>query len=173
MLNGRLGQLYGIPGVEGLWEFRRRRCLPIAIAAAVDHGAAEGDCRRHQYFPGRGRWRWNDPGTPPPRPPADVPPLEPDVRADPPRTTGETSQQCRSLVRQDRSAGLPWRLDAIGGWREYYRLNDRWPEPPIKGKFYLQGPDVDATGETADGSRFQNIDESAIAREGQGPIALP
>ena len=51
-------------------------------------------------------------------------------------------------------------FDVIGGWREYYRVSN-WTAgvKEVPGQLYLQGHDVDATGETADGQKFQNIDE--------------
>jgi hypothetical protein len=51
-------------------------------------------------------------------------------------------------------------FDVIGGWRSYYRQTN-WTKgvKEVKGKLYLQGPDVDASGEMADGRRFQGIDE--------------
>ena len=65
------------------------------------------------------------------------------------------------MPRQDRSAGFrPGELRRdrrLAGILPAEQLGGR--RKPIEGKFYLQGPDVDATGETADGKRFQNIDE--------------
>jgi len=94
-----------------------------------------------------------------------VPPLEPDVRG---ATTlrerlakHRSNEACASCHAKIDPPGFALEsFDAIGGWREFYRLND-WVAgaKEIKGKHYLQGPDVDATGETADGKRFQNIDE--------------
>lgn len=169
MLNGRLAQFYGIPGVEGLWEFRKTP-LPAdshrggaLTMAAVLKVTADGTNTSPVK---RGAWVLERIlGTPPPRPPADVPPLEPDIRGA--KTLRERLAKHRS---NDACASCHARIDppgfalecfdAIGGWREYYRLNN-WVAnaKEIKGKFYLQGPDVDATGETADGKRFQNIDE--------------
>jgi hypothetical protein len=169
MLNGRLAQLYGIPGVEGLWEFRKTP-LPAdshrggaLTMAAVLKVTADGTNTSPVK---RGAWVLERIlGTPPPRPPADVPPLEPDVRGA--KTVRErlakhrSNAACASCHAKIDPPGFALEsFDAIGGWREYYRLNN-WVAgaKPIEGKFYLQGPDVDATGETADGKRFQNIDE--------------
>src|SRR5262249_22737603 len=104
-------------------------------------------------------------GTPPPRPPADVPPLEPDIRGA--KTLREQLAKhrnhaaCASCHAKIDPPGFALEsFDVIGGWREYYGLTN-WVAgaKPIKGKHYLQGPDVDPTGETADGKPFKNIDE--------------
>ena len=104
-------------------------------------------------------------GTPPPKPPADVPPLEPDIRGA--KTIREQLAKHRSLPacaschsRIDPAGFALESFDVIGGWREFYRLSN-WTKgaKEIKGVRYLQGPDVDAAGETADGRSFQNIDE--------------
>ena len=169
MLNGRLAQHYGIPGVEGKWEFRKT-ALPAEshrggalTMAAVLKVTADGTNTSPVK---RGAWVLERiVGTPPPRPPADVPPLEPDVRGA--KTLRERLAKHRSSAacaachaRIDPPGFALESFDAIGGWREFYRLNN-WVAgaKEIKGKFYLQGPDVDATGETADGKPFQNIDE--------------
>ena len=53
-------------------------------------------------------------------------------------------------------------FDVIGGWRDYYRLNNGWPEPrTIDGKLYLQGPDVDAAGELPTASSFETSTSSS------------
>jgi hypothetical protein len=104
-------------------------------------------------------------GTRPPRPPADVPPLEPDIRG---ATTireqlakHRQNAACATCHAEIDPPGFALEsLDVIGGWREYYRLAN-WTRgaKEIPGKHYLRGPDVDATGEMADGQKFQNIDE--------------
>lgn len=169
MLNGRLAQLYGIPGVEGLWEFRKTS-LPAdshrggaLTMAAVLKVTADGTNTSPVK---RGAWVLERiVGTPPPRPPADVPPLEPDTRGA--KTLRERLAKHRSNVacaachaKIDPPGFALESFDAIGGWREYYRLNN-WVAgaKELKGKHYLQGPDVDATGETADGKPFRNIDD--------------
>ena len=61
----------------------------------------------------------------------------------------------------------------IGGWREYYRLSN-WVAgaKEVPGKLYLQGPNVDATGETADGQKCRNIDEfKQLLLKDKDPIA--
>jgi hypothetical protein len=104
-------------------------------------------------------------GTPPPKPPANVPALEPDIRGA--KSIREqlakhrTIESCGACHAQIDPPGFALEsFDVIGGWRDFYRL-ERWVKgaKPIKGKAYLEGPPVDPTGELADGRRFQNIDE--------------
>ena len=159
----RRGRLVGVP--------QRRRCLPTAIAAASltmagvlkvtanGTNTSPGQARRlgagtdpgHAAAAAAGRRAASGAGH--------------SRRHDPPRTTGETSQQSPPAPRCHAKIDPPGfaleSFDAIGGWREYYRaeqLGGRHAKE-VKGKHYLQGPDVDATGETADGRTLQNIDE--------------
>jgi cytochrome c553 len=169
MLNGRLAQHYGIPGVEGLWEFRKVP-LPagshrggVLTMASVLKVTADGTNTSPVK---RGAWVLERIiGTPPPRPPVDVPPLEPDIRGA--KTLREqlakhrSNAACASCHAKIDPPGFALEsFDVIGGWRDYYRLSN-WVAgaKAVKGKHYLQGRDVDATGETADGKPFQNIDE--------------
>lgn len=169
MLNGRLARHYGIPGVEGLWEFRK-----VALPAGSHRGGvltmgsvlkvtADGTNTSPVK---RGSWVLERVlGTPPPRPPADVPPLEPDVRGA--KTLREQlarhrdNARCASCHAKIDPPGFALEsFDVIGGWRDYYRVSNWAPGvKEVPGKLYLRGDDVDATGETADGQRFQNIDE--------------
>jgi hypothetical protein len=169
MLNGRLAKHYGIPGVDGLWEFRK-----VALPADSHRGGvltmgsvlkitADGTNTSPVK---RGSWVLERIlGTPPPRPPADVPPLEPDIRGA--KTLREqlakhrNNAQCASChARIDPPGFALESFDVIGGWREYYRVS-HWVAgvKEVPGRIYLQGHNVDATGTTADGQRFQNIDE--------------
>jgi hypothetical protein len=169
MLNGRLAKHYGIPGVEGLWEFRKV-ALPadshrggVLTMGSVLKVTADGTNTSPVK---RGSWVLERIlGTPPPRPPADVPPLEPDVRGA--KTLRErlakhrTNAQCASCHATIDPPGFALEsFDVIGGWREYYRVSN-WGVgvKEVPGKLYLRGPNVDATGETADGQKFENIDE--------------
>jgi mono/diheme cytochrome c family protein len=169
MLNGRLAQHYGIPDVPGLWEFHKVT-LPtdshrggVLTMGSVLKVTADGTNTSPVK---RGSWVLERIlGTPPPRPPADVPPLEPDIRGA--KTLREqlakhrNHASCASChARIDPPGFALESFDVIGGWRDYYRQAN-WGAgvKAVKGQRYLQGPDVDATGETADGRRFQNIDE--------------
>jgi hypothetical protein len=169
MLNGRLANHYGIPGVDGLWAFRRVTLPPeshrggVMTMASVMKVTANGTSTSPIT---RGAWVLERVlGTPPPKPPANVPALEPDIR-------GATSireqlakhrtiESCASCHAQIDPPGFALEsFDVIGGWREFYRL-ERWVKgaKPVKGKMYLEGPPVDSTGELSDGRKFQNIDE--------------
>src|SRR5262249_34127574 len=82
MLNGRLAKHYGIPHEEG-WEFRRVRLPPgshrggVLTMASVLKVTANGTTTSPVT---RGAWVLDRIlGTPPPRPPADVPAVEPDI----------------------------------------------------------------------------------------------
>jgi hypothetical protein len=169
MLNGRLAKHYGIPDVEGLWQFRKV-ALPanshrggVLTMGSVLKVTADGTNTSPVK---RGSWVLERIlGTPPPRPPADVPPLEPDIRGA--KTVREqlakhrNNAQCASCHAKIDPPGFALEsFDVIGGWREYYRLSN-WVAgaKAVPGQIYLQGPNVDATGETADGQTFQNIDE--------------
>jgi len=169
MLNGRLASHYGIPGVEGLWEFRKVALPPeshrggMMTMASVLKVTANGTSTSPIT---RGAWVLERIlGTPPPRPPANVPALEPDIRGA--KSIREqlakhrTIESCASCHAQIDPPGFALEsFDVIGGWRDFYRL-ERWVKgaKPIKGKQYLEGPAVDPTGELPDGRKFQNIDE--------------
>jgi hypothetical protein len=169
ILNGRLAQHYGIPGVDGLWEFRRTPLPPgshrggLLTMASVLKVTADGTSTSPVK---RGAWVLERIlGTPPPKPPPNVGALEPDIRG---ATTIreqlakhrqiETCATCHSRI--DPPGFALESFDVIGGWREFYRLTN-WVKgaKEIKGKHYLQGPNVDPTGEMADGQKFRNIDE--------------
>jgi len=169
MLNGRLASHYGIPGVEGLWAFRKVALPPeshrggVMTMASVLKVTANGTTTSPIT---RGAWVLERVlGTPPPKPPANVPALEPDIRG---ATTireqlakHRTIESCASCHAQIDPPGFALEsFDVIGGWREFYRL-ERWVKgaKSIKGKSYLEGPKVDPTGEMADGRKFQNIDD--------------
>ena len=83
MLNGRLAKHYGIPAVEG-WDFKKVT-LPkdchrggVLTMASVLKVTANGTTTSPVA---RGVWVLERIlGAPPPRPPADVPSIEPDIR---------------------------------------------------------------------------------------------
>src|SRR5216684_3325184 len=83
MLNGRLAKHYGIPGVTG-WAFHKVTLPPgshrggVLTMASVLKVTANGTSTSPVL---RGAWVLDRIlGTPPPRPPADVPTVEPDIR---------------------------------------------------------------------------------------------
>jgi hypothetical protein len=169
MLNGRLARHYGIPGVDG-WSFRKVALPPgshrggVLTMAGVLKVTANGT----QTSPVlRGAWVLDRIlGTPPPRPPAGVPSVEPDIRG---ATTIrsqlakhrqlETCATCH--VRIDPPGFALESFDVIGGWRENYRTTGRGEDIKIDGRRmpYLKGPKVDAADVMPDGAKFETIDE--------------
>ena len=171
MLNSRLAEHYGIPGVEGL-EFRRTE-LPdgarrggVLTHASVLKVTANGTYTSPVL---RGAWFLenilDDPSRPPP---AGVAAIEPDTRG------ATTVREQLDLHRNDASCSTCHQkidppgfalesFDAIGGWRDHYRSMgdgeavDRTIDgAPVE---YKRGLPVDASGETAGGRPFQGIDE--------------
>ncbi len=169
LLNGRLAKHYGIPGVEG-WEFRKVRLPPnshrggVLTMASVLKVTANGTTTSPVM---RGAWVLDRLlGTPPPRPPADVPAIEPDTRGA--TTMREQLAQHRKApscaachARIDPPGFALENFDVIGGWRDHYRSTGNGQPVVIDGKrmHYLQGPKVDAADVLPDGRRFQSIDE--------------
>jgi hypothetical protein len=169
MLNGRLAQLYGIPGVEG-WEFRKVQ-LPanchrggVLTMASVLKVTANGTTTSPVL---RGAWILDHIlGTPPPHPPADVPAIQPDTRgATTIREQLAKHRQLASCSACHRKIDPPGfaleSFDVIGGWRENYRTTGLGQELVVDGRrmSYLKGPKVDPSNEMPDGSAFANIDE--------------
>jgi hypothetical protein len=107
-------------------------------------------------------------GTPPPKPPADVPALEPDIRG---ATTIREQlakhrqiASCASCHNKIDPPGFALEsFDVIGGWREQYRTtgNGDRKDVIVDGRRmpYRRGSMVDSAGVMPDGSKFTNIDE--------------
>jgi hypothetical protein len=169
LVNGRLAKHYGIPGVTGQ-EFRKVP-LPkeshrggVLTMAGVMKVTANGTTTSPVL---RGSWVLDRIlGTPPPKPPADVEAVEPDIR-------GATSIRQQLAKHRERAecAGCHAKIDppgfalesfdVIGGWREYYRSVGQGGPAVVNGRTmrYKKGPDVDPADVLPDGSRFKNIDE--------------
>jgi mono/diheme cytochrome c family protein len=172
MLNDRLAEHYGIPGVTGV-DLRPVPLPPgthrggVLAQAAVLKVTANGTTTSPIV---RGAWvQRNLLGRPPKPPPPNVPAVEPDVRGattirellDKHRSTGA----CASChVKMDPPGSALESFDAIGGWRETYRTIGG------KGKAtYLVidgrktpigvGPKVDPADVLPDGRRFASFDE--------------
>ncbi|HQU44052.1 MAG TPA: DUF1588 domain-containing protein, partial [Pirellulales bacterium] len=163
---------YGISGVEG--EQFRRVSLPcgshrggVLTQASVLKVTANGTVTSPVL---RGAWVLKHLlGQPPPPPPADVGSIEPDTRG---ATTireqlaaHRNSAICASCHRTIDPPGFALEsFDAIGGWRERYRSQDRGERPTytLHGRAinqYKLGLPVDPSGELCDGRKFQNIDD--------------
>jgi hypothetical protein len=169
MLNGRLAKHYGIKDVDG-WKFRRVPLPPdshrggVLTMASVLKVTANGTTTSPVA---RGVWVLERIlGTPPPRPPADVPAVDPDTRG-----TTTIRQQLAKHRALPTCAGCHSRIDppgfalenfdVIGGWRDHYRSTGNGKPVVIDGQrmHYLQGPKVDAGDVMPDGQRFRDIDE--------------
>jgi hypothetical protein len=176
MLNQRLAEHYGIPGVVG--SAIRRVPLPagsgrggILTQASVLKVTANGTVTSPVK---RGAWVQRQIlGRPPDPPPPDVPAIEPDVRGT--TTVREllarhrTQAACAACHNKIDPPGFALEgFDVIGGRRTRYRAlgeGDLPQEPdgaralgrpPVQ---YRWGPKVDASGETADGRAFRDIEE--------------
>ena len=169
--NAPLAALYGLDGVEGV--DLREVPLPagnprggLLTQASVLKVTANGTSTSPVV---RGAWVLDRLlGTPAPPPPPNVPAIEPDTRG------AVTVRELLVKHRADTAcAGCHAAIDppgfalesfdAIGGYREAYRVADRndRADVTVKGRRveYRYGPAVDSTGETADGDSFANVDE--------------
>jgi hypothetical protein len=169
MLNRRLAEHYGIPGVEGL--ALRRVSLPpdsprggVLTQAAVLKVTANGT---HTSPVLRGVWVLDKIlGRPSPPPPPGVPAVEPDIRG-----TTTLREQLDKHRNVPSCAGCHSKIDppgfalesfdVIGGWRERYRSLgvgdkvERFVDAARRHRVqYKHGPKVDATG-----PGFQDIRE--------------
>jgi hypothetical protein len=169
MLNGRLAKHYGVPGPGG-WEFSKVT-LPreshrggLLTMAAVLKVTANGTTTSPVV---RGAWVLDRIlGTPPARPPANVPALEPDTRGA--TTIREQLAKHRQLescagchVKMDPPGFALESFDVIGGWRDHYRTSGNGRPVMLDGKRmpYLQGPAVDPSDALPDGRVFRDSDE--------------
>jgi hypothetical protein len=105
-------------------------------------------------------------GTPPPKPPPDVPALEPDIRG---ATTIREQlakhrqvESCAACHAEIDPPGFALEsFDVIGGWREHYRTGGSGGEVIVDGRRmpYHKGKPVDPSDVLPDGRKFANIDE--------------
>jgi hypothetical protein len=173
MLNERLAELYGIPGVAG--SELRKVSLPagshrggVLTQAAVLKVTADGT-RTSPVL--RGKWVLEKIlGTPPSPPPPDIPAIEPDIRG---ATTirqqldkHRANATCASChVHIDPPGFALESFDPIGGYRDFYRstTGDRKTALTVSfstgGRGIYRGPDVEKGGQTHDGKTFHDIDE--------------
>jgi hypothetical protein len=169
MLNGRLAKHYGIPGVDG-WEFRKVSLPPqshrggVLTMASVLKVTANGTSTSPVI---RGAWVMDRIlGTPPPKPPADVPAVEPDIRgATTIREQLAKHRQIESCAACHAKIDPPGfaleSFDVIGGWRENYRTSGHGAPVTVDGRRmpYHKGKQVDPADVLADGRKFKDIDE--------------
>jgi hypothetical protein len=171
MLNERLATLYGIAGVKGN-DFRKVR-LPadshrggVMTQAAILKVTANGTNTSPVT---RGAWVLSRIlGTPPPKPPKDVPAIEPDVRgATTIREQLARHKEIRSCAachaKIDPPGNALENFDVIGGWRENYRTSRVGPRkmiPTGRGRTTWMhfGPKVEAADELEGGRAFKDVD---------------
>ncbi len=166
-VNARLAKHYGIPGVEGM-DMRKVTLPPdihrggLLTMASIMKVTANGTITSPVI---RGAWVLDRIlGTPPPKPPADVEAIEPDIRG---ATTIREQlakhrkiESCNSCHKKIDPPGFALEsFDVIGGWRENYRALTKGGEKDEHGRRVKQGPAVDPTASMADGRSFANIDE--------------
>ena len=166
-LNARLAKHYRIPGIEGMEM--RKVTLPadshrggLLTMGSILKVTANGTTTSPII---RGSWVLERMlGTPPPKPPADVEAIEPDIRG---ATTireqlakHRTVESCASCHRLIDPPGFALEsFDVIGGWRESYRATGEPKEVNGRRVRFWNGPAVDPSDTLADGRSFRNIDE--------------
>jgi mono/diheme cytochrome c family protein len=171
MLNARLAKHYGIPGLDG-FAFRKVTLPPgshrggVLTMASVLKVTANGTTTSPVT---RGVWVMDRIlGMPPPKPPADVPSIEPDIRGA--TTIREQLAKHRQIAscatchsKIDPPGFALESFDVIGGWREQYRTtgNGDRKDVIVEGRRmpYRLGANVDPADVMPDGSKFANIDE--------------
>jgi hypothetical protein len=175
MINQPLAEFYGIDGVEGLGIRRVElpdECLRggVLTQAGVLKVSADGT-RTSPVL--RGAWILKYfYGEPSPPPPPTVAAVEPDIRGA--ATIREQlakhrdHESCNRCHRKIDPPGFALEsFDVIGAERDWYRTRGdgkyvnkpRHPQAPKHHVQYRQGPDVDASGVTADGQPFAGIRE--------------
>lgn len=165
--NERMARHYGIEGIVGN-EFRKVQLPPqshrggLMTQASIMKVTADGT-RTSPVL--RGKWVLERIiGKPPANPPADVPPIEPDIRGS--TTIRQQLDKHRAIVscaschaQIDPPGFALENFDPIGNWRTYYRVATQTKKGPVRGTRYNQGPDVEQGGQMADGRAFRDIDE--------------
>ena len=165
MLNERMAEHYGVPGVRGYEEFRRVT-LPsdsvrggVMTQAGVMKVTANGTTTSPVI---RGVWMLeNILGRPAPPPPAAVPAVEPDIRG---ATTireqlkkHRADPSCASCHAKIDPLGFALEnFDVIGGFRENYRSLGEGERVP--GMRYRVGPAVEPHATMDGGQKFENIE---------------
>ena len=171
MLNARLAQHYGIPGVNGL--AMQKTALPadskrggILTQASVLKVSANGTNTSPVI---RGVWVMDRLlGMEPPPPPPGVPGVEPDIRGA--KTMREILEKHRSMESCNgchRIIDPPGfaleNYDVIGGWRDRFRSmgDGERVKAKVEGRNvrYKLGPPVDAAGALVTGQTFQNFSD--------------
>ena len=159
MLNARLAEHYGIPGIAGD-EFRRVPLTPemhrggLLTQASILSLTSDGTRHRPVH---RGVWVSESIlGRTPPPPPANVPPIEPTPAKSPKATlrmkldAHKSDPNCAACHRKIDPLGFAFdSYDAIGRWRTVEVVRDGAGD----------NPKVDASGELPDGRKFADAAE--------------
>ena len=166
-VNARLAKHYGIPGIDGT-EMRKVALPPeshrggVLTMGSVLKVTANGTTTSPIL---RGAWVLERIlGTPPPKPPANVEAIEPDIRG---ATTIRDQLEkhrnvasCNSCHSKIDPPGFALEsFDVVGGWRDHYRALTNGGEKDSQGRRVRPGPVVDPSDALPDGRRFANIDE--------------
>ncbi len=184
MLNKRLAQHYGIPGVSGVAlqkvklpsDSHRGGVLTQASVLKVSaNGTNTSPVVRGVFVMDRIL------GMEPPPPPPGVPGVEPDIRG---ATTlrelldkHRNMESCNGCHRVIDPPGFALEsYDVIGGWRERFRSIDKGEQVKltVEGRKvrYRLGPPVDAAGELSTGIKFANMsDFQKLLLAGQDRVA--
>ncbi len=167
MLNGRLAKHYGIPGVDG-YAFQKVK-LPadshrggVLTMAATLKVSANGTTTSPVV---RGAWVLDRVlGSPPPKPPPDIPAVEPDIRGA--TTIREQLAKHRAVASCatchatiDPPGFALESFDVIGGWRTNYRTTGNGKEVKVDGRRmpYHEGKAVDPA-DVFEGEKFADIE---------------
>ncbi len=169
IINGRLAEHYGIPGVEGL-AFRKVPVPPdgrrggLLTMASILKVTANGTTTSPVL---RGSWVLERIlGTPPPKPTIDIEAVEPDIRGATTIREQLTKHRdraecasCHALI--DPPGFALESYDVIGGWRDRYRSIGAGEPAVVDGRRmrYRQGPPVDPGDVLLDGRHFRDIGE--------------
>ncbi len=184
MLNKRLANHYGIPGVSGV-ELQKVKLPPdshrggvltqASILKVSANGTNTSPVVRGVFVMDRIL------GMEPPPPPPGVPGVEPDIRG---ATTlrelldkhrnSETCNGCHRVI--DPPGFALESYDVIGGWRERFRSIDQGDKVELKVEGrkvrYRLGPPVDAAGELSTGTPFNGMDDfQKLLLAGQDRVA--
>ena len=184
MLNSRLAQHYGLPGVSGLAiqkvklppDSHRGGVLTQASVMKVSaNGTNTSPVVRGVFVMDRIL------GLEPPPPPPGIPGVEPDIRG---ATTlrelldkHRNMESCNGCHRVIDPPGFALEsYDVIGGWRERFRSIDQGEQVKltVQGRKvrYRLGPPVDAAGELSTGAKFANMSEfQSLLLAGQDRVA--
>jgi hypothetical protein len=172
-LNSRLAKHYSIQGIEGL-EFKKVPLKPESRRGGVTTQASVLKLTTNASYTSpikRGAWLLERIiGKPPSPPPPDVKAVEPDIRG---ATTireqldkHKNVAACASChIHIDPPGFALESFDVIGGWRDVYRVkqggngNKQVELANYPGKKVWLAKPVQADGETADGQRFNDINE--------------